>query len=82
MPAIFDNKANDMETRQYLSNLEDIQKYIDTRLDIFEHKFLVFACNIGETHWVSTVVVNPFLLFERYLAKGKEDDGGQKCSVG
>jgi hypothetical protein len=67
MPAILHDKATDTEHRQYLSNLEDIQKYIDTRLDIFEHKFLVFACNINEMHWVSVVVVNPFLVFDPVL---------------
>jgi hypothetical protein len=70
MPAILDNKATDTEHCQYLSNLEDIQAYIDTRLDIFEHKFLVFACNIHEMHWVSVVVVNPFLDEDAGIADG------------
>ena len=64
-----------MENRQYLSNLADIQKYIDTRLDIFEHKFLVFVCNVNDTHWISVVVVNALLVFDPYLNKGKEDSG-------
>jgi hypothetical protein len=75
MPAILHDKVTEIEHHQYLYNLEGIQQYIDSRLDIFKHKFLVFACNIGEMHWVSTVVVNPFLLFDRYLNKGKEDGG-------
>ena len=48
MPAILEEKATVTEHDSYLSNLADIQKYIDTRLDIFEHKFLVFACNIND----------------------------------
>ena len=35
-----------------------------------EHKFLVFALNIKDIHWVSVVVVNPFLVFDQYLAEG------------
>jgi hypothetical protein len=73
VPAILHGKATDTEQCQYLSNLEDIQKYIDTRLDIFEHKFLVFVCNVNDTHWISVVVVNALLVFDPYLNKGKED---------
>jgi hypothetical protein len=75
MSEILDNKATETEHHTYQSNPEDMQKYIDSRLDVFEHKFLVFACNIKEMHWVSIVVVNPFLVFDPYLDKGKEDGG-------
>jgi hypothetical protein len=58
--------ANDEQRRSYHSNLMYIQDYIDTSLSILQHKFLVFLCNEGETHWVSVVVVNPFLLSDPY----------------
>ena len=78
MPAILEDKATVTEHDCYLSTLADIQKYIDTRLDIFEHKFLVFALNINNTHWLSVVVVNPFLVFDQYLSEGKDNCAERK----
>jgi hypothetical protein len=75
MSAITQETATNIDHRTYDRTLEDIQKYIDTRLDIFEHKFLVFALNVNDTHWISVVVVNPLLVFHPYLENGKEDGG-------
>jgi len=75
LPRILDGSATAKDHRTYNCNLEGIQDYTDSRLDIFEHKFLVFVCNRSDTHWVSVVVVNPFLVFDQYLAEGKDDHG-------
>jgi hypothetical protein len=57
----------------YHDNFACIQKYIDSRLDILEHKFLAFVFHVDDDHCVvSVVVINPFLVFERYLNKEKE----------
>ena len=77
MPAILNENATEMDQRTYQSNMEGIQAYIESRLDIFEHKFLVFVCNINNMHWVSVVVVNPFLVFDPYLAEGKQKAGNE-----
>jgi hypothetical protein len=45
-------------------NLDAIFMYIQSRLDILEHKFLVFLCNTNTNHWVSVVVINPFIVVE------------------
>ena len=47
------------------ANISDIKKYIDTRLDIMENKFLMFVCNISSNHWISVVVVNAFVIFDK-----------------
>jgi hypothetical protein len=65
--------ATDKDCSTYNYNIEGIQDYIDSRLDIFEHKFLVFVCNQGQMHWVSVVVINPFLAFDQYLAEGRDE---------
>ena len=78
MQAILDENATDTDHSTYISNLEAIQDYIDSRLDIFEHKFLVFVCNIQNMHWISVVVINPFLVFDQYLAEGKDNSAEQK----
>jgi flagellar assembly factor FliW len=70
MPRIADGTGNDNDQITYQSNLEGILDYIDTSLDIFEHKFLVLVINLGDMHWASFVVINPFLVFDRYLAEG------------
>jgi hypothetical protein len=57
--------------------MQGIQAYIDSRLDILQHKFLVFICNINDLHWVSVVVVNPFLVLDQYLAEGNENKSGK-----
>jgi hypothetical protein len=54
------------------ASIECTQDHIDSRLDIFEHEFLVFVCNISQIHWVFVVVINPFLVFDHYLAEGKD----------
>jgi flagellar assembly factor FliW len=41
---------------------------------MLEHKFLVFVCNPSDTHWVSVVVINPFLIFEKYLAESNNKE--------
>jgi hypothetical protein len=58
-----DNAPNDVKG-SYQANLDAIFKYIESRLDILEHKFLVFPCNTNSNHWVSVVVINPFLVVD------------------
>jgi flagellar assembly factor FliW len=33
----------------------------------------VFVCNVNQSHWLSIVVVNPFLVFDRYVAEDNDD---------
>jgi hypothetical protein len=49
--------ATKQEQDEYILDLNKLKDYIDTRLDIFERKFLVFVCNVNNTHWVSVVVM-------------------------
>ena len=81
LSAILKGTATDTDHRAYQSNLEDIQNYIETRLDIFEHKFLVFELNVSDTHWISVVVVNPLLVLHPDLEKGNEH-GGSNALLG
>jgi hypothetical protein len=73
MPAIHSENATVEQQGTYSFNMQGIQAYIDSRLDILQHKFLVFICNINDLHWVSVVVVNPFLVLDQYLAEGNEN---------
>jgi hypothetical protein len=61
------------EKREYENNMDVILKYIDSRLDILQHKFLVFLCNVRHMHWLSVVVVNPFLVLEQEEQQQKEN---------
>jgi hypothetical protein len=79
---ILKETASDEDHRAYDYNLECIQKYIDSKLDILEHKFLVFLCNQSNMHWVSVVVVNPFLVFDHYLVGRMGTMGGEDDFVG
>jgi hypothetical protein len=63
----------------YDMNYPYIQKYLDSRLDIMQHKFLVFVFNVNENHWVSVVVVNPNLVFGRYLNNEEYVDNKKGC---
>jgi hypothetical protein len=66
MPVMIEMKENapkDVKQR-YQANLDVIFKYIESRLNILEHKFLVFPCNTNGNHWVSVVVINPFLVVD------------------
>jgi hypothetical protein len=65
--------ADEQQHRSYDYNMDGIQNYIDSCLDIFENKFLVFVCNVASSHWVSVVVINPFLVFDQYLVDGNSD---------
>jgi hypothetical protein len=67
--------------RKYNYNFEKVRDYIDARLDILEHKFIVFLCNRNESHWLSTVVVNPFLVFDRYVAGEENEDVSNKAAA-
>jgi hypothetical protein len=66
MPVMMEKKEDAPENvkRTYQTNLDAIFKYIKSRLDILEHKFLIFPCNTNTNHWVSVVVINPFLVAE------------------
>ena len=73
MASIVHEKATEKDVSSYNYMVSGIQDYIDSRLDIFKHKFLVFVCNQSQMHWVSVVVINPFLVFDQHLAEGKDD---------
>jgi hypothetical protein len=66
MPVMMEKKENAPKKvkRTYQTNLDAIFKYIESRLNILEHKFLSFLCNNNTNHWVSVVVINPFLVVE------------------
>jgi hypothetical protein len=66
MPVMMEKKEDaPQDVKQtYQTNLDVIFKYIESRLDILEHNILVFPCNTNTNHWVSVVVINPFLLVE------------------
>jgi hypothetical protein len=72
MPVMMEKKEDDPVDvkRTYETNLDAIFKYIKSRLDILEHKFLVFPCNMNTNHWVSVVVINPFLVVEVHKQTG------------
>jgi hypothetical protein len=59
--------------KQYNYHVDKVREYIESRLDILEHKFIVFVCNVNQNHWLSIVVVNPFLVFDRYVAEDNDD---------
>ena len=71
---IWDKTATEEQVQFYNLHLRRMYEYIDTRLDILEHKFLVFICNINVTHWVAVVVVNPFLVSDGFIHE-QEDKG-------
>jgi hypothetical protein len=72
MPQVMRDKATDEDKKAHKTNLSAVIKYIDSRLDILEQKFLIFLCNLGHNHWVSVVVVNPFLTSGPFL-KGDDE---------
>jgi flagellar assembly factor FliW len=83
-------RATEFKKNKYNTMIADIENYIDARLDMLEKKFLVFECNQSEYHWVSVVVINPFLVVDQYLpkvkdaydlhrAEGEEDDFVGRC---
>jgi hypothetical protein len=78
LPRILDGSATDIDCRTYNYNIECIQDYIDSRLNIFKHIF--FICNQSLMHWVSVVVISPFLVFDQYLAEGKYGHGRHGAS--
>ena len=65
----------------YDTNFACVQRYLDSRLDIMQHKFLVFVFNVNSSHWVSVVVINPYLVFDRYM-KDEEDLSNTHGGVG
>jgi hypothetical protein len=75
MTKILEDTATAEDHQAYEYNIEGIQDYMDSKLDLFEHKFLVFLCNESHTHWVSVVVVNPFLVYDPYLVEGTRRTG-------
>jgi hypothetical protein len=63
----------------YETNFACIERYLESRLDIMQHKFLVFVFNVNDNHWVTVVVVNAYLVFDRYLNDNQDitvNDGG------
>jgi hypothetical protein len=72
VPKVFDGFASEKECNTYAYNVKGIQDYIDSRHDILEHKFLFLVCNVCQMHWISVVVINPFLVSDKYLAAGKD----------
>jgi hypothetical protein len=75
--------ATEKEAQTYNYNLEGIQDYIEASLDILENKFLVFLCNVNNMHWISVVVINPFLVYDRHTLPqdDEECDDGRSCFV-
>ena len=63
----------------YDHNFACVRQYIDSTLDLMQHKFLVFVFNVNSSHWVSVVVVNPYLVFDTYMNDQEDSckiDGG------
>jgi hypothetical protein len=73
LPSILEGNSTEADHDTFKYSIEKIQDYIDSKLDTFEHKFLVFVCNTSQMHWVSVDVINPFLVFDHYLAEVKVD---------
>jgi hypothetical protein len=70
----------------YNEQLQHFFKYVDSCRDIFDNKFLVFIYNLNNVHWTVIIVVNPFLVFDRYLFGDKyinvhEDDFAGWCVI-
>jgi hypothetical protein len=76
MPVMIEKKENAPKAvkQSYQANLDVIFKYIESRLDILEHKSLVFPCNTNGSHWVSVVVINPFLVVDANKRTGAAYD--------
>jgi hypothetical protein len=72
MTKILEKSATERDYKSHDSNMSSLMKIIDSSLDIFERKFIVFLCNIRRNHWISVVVVNPFLISRPYL-KGHDE---------
>jgi hypothetical protein len=66
MPVMMEKKEEAPQNVKiiYQTNLDAIFKYMESMLNILEHKFLVFPCNTNTNHWVSVAVINPFLVVE------------------
>jgi hypothetical protein len=66
MPVMMEKKEEAPQDVQqtYQTNLDAIFKYIESRLDILEHKFLIFLWNTNTNQWVLVVVINPCLVVE------------------
>jgi hypothetical protein len=73
-----DENCTDADRKIYLDNIQMFCQYVDCVRDLFEHKFLVFLCNPSDFHWISYVVVNPFLIYKKgkteMTSKGDESD--------
>jgi hypothetical protein len=74
MNAVVSKNPTPKQKLCYDNNFASLQQeYIESRLgDIMQHKILVFVFHVNKNHWVSVVVINPFLVFARYLNEGKE----------
>jgi hypothetical protein len=66
-----DNNATQIQSKVYHTNLEAIPDYIDSKLDLFQNNLLVFLLTWNNVHWIYIVIINLFLVHDRYL-----------CSVG
>jgi hypothetical protein len=82
MPVMMEKKEDAPENvkRTYQTHLDVIFKYIKSRLDILEHKFLVCPCNTNTNHWMSVVVINPFLVVEVNKKTGASYDDSDLCN--
>jgi hypothetical protein len=76
-PAILKKNPTEDKKDMYETNLDAVFEYIKSRLDILEHKFLVFLCNMDRNHWVSVVVINPFVVLEANQQTGTTFDYNQ-----
>jgi hypothetical protein len=67
--------ATKQKQDEYILDLNKLKDNIDTRLDVScECKFLVFVWYVNNTHCVSVVVINPFLVYDKFLqGDGKHD---------
>jgi hypothetical protein len=59
--------ATKQEQDEYILDLNTLKDYMNTRLDIFECKFLVFVFNVNNTHRVLVVAINPLLVYDKFL---------------
>jgi hypothetical protein len=65
--------ATKQEHDQYIADLDKLKHYIYTRL--------AFICNVSNMHLLLVVVINPFLVFDRFLhGNGKHEVSNEEMA--
>jgi hypothetical protein len=63
--------ASDDEKCAHSTNFHAVIKYIDSNSGIMDRKFLIFICNRSTSHWIAVIVINPWVISDPFINKGK-----------